>query len=153
MYRSSTTPPACEDPARWYRAEHVTDAILALPAPINTAYWENRNPWVLMPDDDSDDDTYDDSDDEVEDLVVLSDEVEEDLIVQLLAPIIDVVEGDKNRPIDVEKVSGVADLPEVVVVNQEVEEDVSASGKKKRAAEKNTVVRRSERVKMLKKEE
>ncbi|KAE8807781.1 hypothetical protein D1007_15941 [Hordeum vulgare] len=112
MYRSSTTPPACKDPARVAnRAEHVTDAVLALPAPINTAYWENRNPWVLRPDDDSDDDTSEDSDDEVEELVVLSDEVEEEPIVQLLAPVIDVVEGDKNRHIDVEKLSEVTDLP------------------------------------------
>ncbi|KAI5010761.1 hypothetical protein ZWY2020_012898 [Hordeum vulgare] len=112
MYRSSTTPPGCKDLARVAnRAEHVTDAVLALPAPINTTCWENHNPWVLRPDDDSDDGTSEDSDDEVEELVVLSDEVEEEPIVQLLAPVIDVVEGDKNRPIDVEKLSKVADLP------------------------------------------
>ncbi|KAI4984571.1 hypothetical protein ZWY2020_017201 [Hordeum vulgare] len=128
--------------------EHVTDAVLALPAPINTAYWENRNPWVLGPDDDSDDDTSNDSDDEVEELVVLSDEVEEEPIVQLLAPVIDAVEGDKNLPIDVEKLSEVADLLEVVVVKQEVEEYIGAPGKKKSAG-----VRHSERLKMPKKEE
>ncbi|KAI4977584.1 hypothetical protein ZWY2020_059721 [Hordeum vulgare] len=64
-------------------AEHVTDVVLVITAPIN-----------------SDDDTSDDSDDEVEELVVLSDEVEEEPIVQLLAPVIDAVEADKNLPID-----------------------------------------------------
>ncbi|KAI4977624.1 hypothetical protein ZWY2020_008511 [Hordeum vulgare] len=76
--------------------------------------------------------------------------------VQLLAPVLDVVEGHKNLPIDVEKLSEVKDLPEVVVVKQEVlEEDVvaPAPSKKKRAAGKKTAVRRSECLKMLKKEE
>ncbi|KAI5011949.1 hypothetical protein ZWY2020_024083 [Hordeum vulgare] len=146
MYRSSTTPPASEDPALVaYRAEHVTDAIPAVPAHINTAYWENRDPWVLRPDDDSDD--------EAEELVVLSDEVEEEPIMHVLAPIIDAVEGDKNRPIDVEKLPEVADLLEVIVIKQEMEEDVAVPGKKKRDAEKKTAVWRSERLKMLKKEE
>ncbi|KAI5013229.1 hypothetical protein ZWY2020_028183 [Hordeum vulgare] len=70
--------------------------------------------------------------------------------------VLDEVEGHKNLPIDVEKLPEVADLPEAVVVKQEVlEEDVvePAPGKKKRAAGKKTPVRRSERVKMLKKEE
>ncbi|KAI5008971.1 hypothetical protein ZWY2020_010019 [Hordeum vulgare] len=94
-----------------------------------------------------------DSDDEVEELVVLSDKVEEETIVQVLAPIIDVVEGDKNRPIDMEKLPEVADLPQVIVVKQEMEEDVGAPGKKKWDAEKKNVVWRSECLKMLKKEE
>ncbi|KAI4978045.1 hypothetical protein ZWY2020_014599 [Hordeum vulgare] len=118
----------------------------ALPDPRQRARW-----WML--DSDFDDDTSDDSGDEVEELVILSDEVEEESNVQLLAPVIDAMEGDKNRPIDVEKLSEVADLPEVVVVKQDVEEDVGAPGKKKRDAEKKTAVRRSERVKVLKKEE
>ncbi|KAE8810385.1 MATE efflux family protein 3, chloroplastic [Hordeum vulgare] len=159
MYRSCTTMPTGKDSARVaYRAKHVTDAVLALPAPINTAYWERRNPWVLGPDDDSEvysSDYSDDesSNDEVEELVVLSDDEPD---VQLLAPILDAVEGNKNLPIDVEKLPKVADLPEVVVVKQEVlEEDVVAPvpGKKKRAVGKKTTMRRSERVKMLKKEE
>ncbi|KAE8789187.1 MATE efflux family protein 3, chloroplastic [Hordeum vulgare] len=102
-------------------------------------------PIVLLPDSDSDD--------EVEELVVLSDKVEEEPIVQVLAPIIDVVEGDKNRPIDMEKLPEVADLPEVIVVKQEMEEDVGAPGKKKWDAEKKNAVWRSECLKMLKKEE
>ncbi|KAI4975061.1 hypothetical protein ZWY2020_048668 [Hordeum vulgare] len=146
--------PASEDPTCVaYKEEHVTYVVLALPAPINTAYSENRNPWVLGPDVDSDDDTSDDSDDEVEELVILSDEVEEESIVQLLAPVIDTVEGDKNLPIDMEKLPEVTDLPEVIIVKQEVEEDVDAPRKKKRAAEKKIAVRRSECLKMLKKEE
>ena len=100
MYRSYTTPPAA--------ADHVTDGVLALPAPINNAYWERRNPWVLGPSDDSDgestddessdddeDEPSDDSDDEVDEVVVLSDDEPE---LQMLAPILDAVEGDRNRP-------------------------------------------------------
>ncbi|KAI4991875.1 hypothetical protein ZWY2020_040261 [Hordeum vulgare] len=126
MYRSSTTSPAGKDPARVaYRVDHVTDAILALP------------------DDDSEVDSCNNSDDEVEELVVLSDDMPD---VQLLAPVLNAVEGHKNLPIDVEKPLEVADLPEVVVVKQEVlEEDVVvlAPGKKKRATGKKTVVRHS----------
>ena len=159
MYRSSTTPPAA--------ADHVTDAVLALPAPINNAYWERRNPWVLGPSDDSDgessddessddessDEPSDDSDDEVDEVVVLSDDEPE---LQLLAPVLDAVEGDRNLPIHVDALPEVADLPDGVVVKQEQdggEEDVvePAPGKKKRAAV--TAVRRSQRLKMLKKEE
>ena len=150
MYRSSTTPPAA--------ADHVTDAVLALPAPINNAYWERRNPWVLGPSDDSDGESSDDdedepSDDEVDEVVVLSDDEPE---VQLLAPVLDAVEGDRNRPIHVDALPEVDDLPDGVVVKQEQdggEDDVlePAPGKKKRAAV--TAVRRSHRLKMLKKEE
>ena len=158
MYRSSTTPPAA--------ADHVTDAVLALPAPINNAYWERRNPWVLGPSDDSDgessddessdddeDEPSDDSDDEVDEVVVLSDDEPE---VQLLAPVLDAVEGDRNLPIHVDALPEVADLPDGVVVKQEQdggEEDVvePAPGKKKRAAV--TAVRHSQCLKMLKKEE
>ena len=153
MYRSSTTPPAA--------ADHVTDAVLALPAPLNNAYWERRNPWVLGPSDDSDgessdddeDEPSDDSDDEVDEVVVLSDD---EPGVQLLAPVLDAVEGDRNLPIHVDALPEVVDLPDGVVVKQEQdggEEDVvePAPGKKKRAAV--TAVRRSHRLKMLKKEE
>ncbi|KAE8774556.1 MATE efflux family protein 3, chloroplastic [Hordeum vulgare] len=156
VYHSSTTPSVREDPGRVaYRAEHVTDVVLSLSAPINNAYWERRNSWVLGPNGDSKVDSSDDEsyDDDVEELVILSDDETD---VQLLAPALDVVEGNKNLPIDMEKLPEVADLPEVVVVKQEVlEEDVvaPAPGKKKRAAGKKTAVRLSERLKMLKKEE
>ncbi|KAE8775729.1 MATE efflux family protein 3, chloroplastic [Hordeum vulgare] len=66
------------------------------------------------------------------------------------------MDGDKNLPIDLEKLPEVTDLREAVVMKQEgVEEDVVAAalGKKKMAAGKKTVVQRSERLKMLKKEE
>ena len=125
MYRSSTTPAAA--------ADHVTDAVLALPAPINNAYWERRNPWVLGPSDDSegessddestDDESTDDSDDEVDEVVVLSDDEPE---LQMLAPVLDAVEGDRNLPIHVDALPEV-DLPDGVVVKQEQdggEEDV-----------------------------
>ncbi|KAI5015455.1 hypothetical protein ZWY2020_056845 [Hordeum vulgare] len=135
------------------------------PDPMQRARWwvyhssttpsERRNSWVLGPDDDSKVDSSDDEsyDDDMEELVVLSDDETD---VQLLAPVLDVVEGHKNLPIDMEKLPEVADLPEVVIVKQEVlEEDVvaPAPGKKKRAAGKKTAVRRSECLKMLKKEE
>ncbi|KAE8820985.1 hypothetical protein D1007_01016 [Hordeum vulgare] len=63
------------------------------------------------------------SDNEAQELVVLSDEVEEEPIVQ------------------------------AIIIKQDMEDDVAAPGKKKRAAEKKTAVRRSERLKLLKKEE
>ena len=66
------------------------------------------------------------------------------------------MEGDKNLPIDGEKPSEVANLPEVIVVMQEVQVDdvvALAVGKKKRLAGKMTAVRRSERLKLLNKEE
>ena len=153
MYRSSTTPPAS--------ADDVTKAVLAVPAPINNALW--RNPWVLGPSDDSegessddestDDESTDDSDDGVDEVVVLSDDEPE---LQMLAPVLDAVEGDRNRPIHVDALPEVDDLPDGVVVKQEQdgsEDDVlePAPGKKKRAAV--TAVRRSHRLKMLKKEE
>ena len=121
MYRSSTTPPIV--------ADDITDAVLALPAPINNAYWERRNPWELGPDSDSDaesesSDDYDSdesdgysSDDEVDEVVVLSsDSSDDEPDVQLLAPVLDAVEGQKNSPIDVDKLPEVADNPELVVV-------------------------------------
>ncbi|EMS45351.1 MATE efflux family protein 3, chloroplastic [Triticum urartu] len=88
----------------------------------------------------------------VDEVVVLSDD---ELEVQLLAPVLDAVEGDRNLPIHVDALPEV-DLPDGVVVKQEQdggEEDVvePAPGKKKRAAV--TAVRRSQRLKMLKKEE
>jgi len=148
MYRSSTTPPAATN--------DVTEAVLAVPAPINNALW--RNPWVLGPSNDSegessDDESTDDSDDEVDEVVVLSDDEPE---LQMLAPVLDAVEGDRNRPIHVDALPEVDDLPDGVVVKEEQdggEDDVlePASGKKKRAAV--TAVRRSHRLKMLKKEE
>ena len=158
MYRSSTTPPAA--------ADDITEAVLAVPAPINNAYWEWRNPWVLGPSDDFDgessddessdddeDEPSDDSDDEVDEVVVLSDDEPE---LQMLAPILDAVEGDRNLPIHVDALPEVTDLPDGVVVKQEQdggEEDVlePAPTKKKRAAV--TAVRRSQRLKMMKKEE
>ena len=126
---------------------------------------------MLRPDDDSDtesessDDYGSDesngysSDDEVDEVVVLSsDSFDDEPDVQLLAPVLHAVEGQKNSPIDVDKLSEVADNPELVVVKQEEEgdgEDVvePAPAKKKRAAVNNNEVRRSQRLKMLKEEE
>ena len=105
---------------------------------------EAHNPWVLGP-----------SDDEVDEVVVLSDDEPE---VQLLAPVLDAVEGDRNLPIHMDALPEV-DLPDGIVVKQEQdggEEDVlepapAKKNKKKRAAV--TAVRHSQRLQKLKKEE
>ena len=91
----------------------------------------------------------------MDEVVVLSDDDPE---LQMLAPVLDAVEGDRNRPIHMDALPEVADLPEVVIVKQEEDgggEDVvePAPGKKKRAAVKMTTVHRSQCLKMLKKED
>ena len=91
-------------------------------------------------------------------VVLSSDSSDDEPDVQLLAPVLDAVDGQKNNPIDVDKLPEVVDNPELVVVKQEEEgggEDVvePAPAKKKRAAVNNNDVRRSLRLKMLKKEE
>ena len=87
---------------------------------------------MLGPNDDSDaesesSDDYDSdesdgysSDDEVDEVIVLSsDSSSDEPDVQLLAPVLHAVEGQKNSPIDVDKLPEVADNPELVVVKQE----------------------------------
>ena len=63
-------------------------------------------------------------DEEEVEVVVLSDDYPNDM--QMVAPAMDTKEGDKNLPIDVDKLPEVADLPEAVVVKQEVQEEVVA---------------------------
>ncbi|KAE8797131.1 hypothetical protein D1007_27681 [Hordeum vulgare] len=95
------------------RVEHVTDAVVAIPAPVNVAYWDRLNPSVLGPNDDSDDES---SNEEVEEFVFLSDGEPQ---VQMVGPVIVPVEGDRQLPIDVEELPHVADLP-IVIVKQEI---------------------------------
>jgi hypothetical protein len=178
MYWSTTAPPSQPDPTRVVsRTERVDDVILALPAPINTAYWDWFQPDLLLPDDVSDADSSSDSeyaqldsdadsgyepesessDEEEVEVVVLSDDEPDD--VQMVAPAVDANEGGKNLPIDVEALPDVPDVPHIIVVKQEDQEEVRAheegeGQKKKRAAAKKRhvagEVRRSERMKLLK---
>ena len=49
MYRSATTPSPHPDPFRVAsRAQSVRGVVLALPAPVNTAYWDSFRPNVLF---------------------------------------------------------------------------------------------------------
>ncbi|KAI5017437.1 hypothetical protein ZWY2020_042325 [Hordeum vulgare] len=105
MYRSSTAPPAQPDQERVAsRAEHVSDALLALPALVNTIS-DSLNLFVLGPDDEEDK------------FVVLSDD-EAEAEVEIVRSVVAAVEGDKESPIDVEKLSVIADLEEAVVVKK-----------------------------------
>ncbi|KAI5011649.1 hypothetical protein ZWY2020_013786 [Hordeum vulgare] len=148
MYRSYTTPPAQSDhvcvPSR---VEHVTNIVHALPAPVNTAYWDRLNMSVLEPDDDSDDEL---SHEEVEEVVVLFDDEPQ---VQMVGKVVAVVEGDSELPIYVEKLSDVVDLS--VIVKKEVQEVVTEvePNNNKKKAEKRTIsqaMHHSEHLKMLK---
>ncbi|KAI5010941.1 hypothetical protein ZWY2020_013078 [Hordeum vulgare] len=94
MYRSSTTPPVPDVKHVASRAEHVSDVVVALPAPVNTSYWDRLHPSILLgPEDDSDDESSDD-------FVVLSDD-EEEAEVDMVGSVVVAVESDKEIPIDV----------------------------------------------------
>ena len=93
MYRSSTQSAAQPDPARVAsRAEHVADAVIAVPAPVNAASWDRLNPSVLGPNDDSDEDS---SDEEVEEVVVLSEDEPEVQEMEMVGQAVVTVEGDR----------------------------------------------------------
>ena len=175
MYRSATTPSPHPDPFRVAsRMQRVDDVVLALPAPVNTAYWDRFKPDLLVHDDVSDvqpsseDESYSgDSDsgykadsessgeEEIE-VVVLSDDEPDDVV--MLPPVVAGNEGDRELPIDVDL------LPEVPdIVKQEVVEEVLAEvvdgqaregSKKRKKPTKIQVageVRRSQRLKELQK--
>ena len=142
MYRSATEPRQ-PDPLRvGSRTEHVHNVDLAVPAPVNTAYWDHYQPDRLGRDDvseyisskseydsGSDDDSGYAADSswstgwEEPEVIVLSDDEPEVKVaapvvpepeVQMVAPV--AREGDKHRPIDVELLPDVPDI-----VKQEVE--------------------------------
>ena len=177
MYRSATTPSPHPDPFRVAsRMQRANDIVLALPMPVNTAYWDRFKPDLFVHDDVSDvqsssnDESYsDDSDsdsgympdsessgeEEIE-VVVLSDDEPDDVV--MLAPVVAGNEGDRHRPIDVDLLPEMPDF-----VKKEVLEDVltevvdgqarDASKKRKKPTKIPLAgeVRRSQRLKELQK--
>ncbi|KAE8784698.1 hypothetical protein D1007_41694 [Hordeum vulgare] len=141
MYRSSTTPPVPDNERVASRAEHVADVVIAMPVPINNRYWDRLHPSILLaPSDDSDDESSDA-------FVVLSDD-EEEAEVEMLGSVVAAIEGDKDIPIDVEKLWDVQEA--AVTVTEEVQDDDELlSDRKKRPIP--VKVRRSERLKKMKK--
>ncbi|KAI4988186.1 hypothetical protein ZWY2020_029816 [Hordeum vulgare] len=142
MYRSSTAPPAQADQERVAsRIEHVSDALLALPTPVNTIS-DNLNLSILGPDDEGDK------------FGILSDD-EAEAEVEMVGSVVATVEGDKEIPIDVEQLSDIADLEEAVVVKKEVqnEEELLEAEKCKRKKKRpiHVKARRSQRLKTLNK--
>ncbi|KAE8787771.1 hypothetical protein D1007_38239 [Hordeum vulgare] len=147
MYRSSTTPLVPDVERVASRAEHVSDAVVALPTPVNTRYWDRLHRSILLgPEDDSDDESSDD-------FIVLFDD-EEEAELEMVGSVVAAVEGDKEIPIDVEKLPYVGDLEEAsVTMNKEDQEEEELQSekkcKKRRKSPIPVKVRRSERLKKL----
>ncbi|KAI4988814.1 hypothetical protein ZWY2020_036131 [Hordeum vulgare] len=155
MYLSSEMTLPQPDPTRLAsRTEGVTDIVPAIPAPVNTTYWDHKNPTVIFPYNYDPDSKPSSGDKEVG--VILSDDETE---VHMVAPVLVAKEGDQDLPIVVDE------LPEMpvpsAVIKQEVV-DANAEGGKEQGDKKNKtrakkktvaleVVRRSERLKVLKK--
>ena len=148
MYRSATTPSPHPDPFRVAsRMQRVDDFVLALPAPVNTAYSDDES---------FSDDTDSDSAEEEIEVVLLSDDEPDDVV--MLAPVVAGNEGDRHRPIDVDLLPEMPDF-----VKKEVLEDVltevvdgqarDASKKRKKPTKIPLAgeVRRSQRLKELQK--
>ncbi|KAI5005549.1 hypothetical protein ZWY2020_032792 [Hordeum vulgare] len=138
MYRSpKMTPPQPDPTCLASMTEGITDVVPAIPAPVNTTYWDQKNPTVIFY---YNCEPYDESE------------------VQMVAP---AKEGDQDLPIDVDE------LPEILVASAVIKQEVvdaNAEGgegtwnkKKKIGVKKKTaaleVVHRSERLKMVKKTE
>ncbi|KAI4993152.1 hypothetical protein ZWY2020_007465 [Hordeum vulgare] len=141
MYRSSTTPPVPDNERVASRAEHIADVIIAMPAPINNRYWDRLHPSILLA-------PSDDSDDESSDAFVLLSDDEEEAEVEMAGSVVAAVEGDKDIPIDVEKLPDVQEA--ALTVKDEVQDDDELlSDRKKRPIP--VKVRRSERLKKMKK--
>ena len=162
MYRSTTTQPPQPDQMRvWSRMQRLHDVVLALPAPVPLVHVDDND--VSLSSDseyckvDSDNDSgyrgdsdssalYASSGDEEVSVVVLSDDEEEDEI-QMMAPVHNANEGDRDLPIDVEVLPDVTDIVKQEVMDEAEEEKEKPEKTKKRpfAGE----VRRSERLKHL----
>ena len=171
MYRSATTPQPQPDPTRvWSRMQRVHDVVLALPAPAPLVHIDDDD--VSLSSDseyckvDSDNDSgyrgdsdssdsYASSDTVEVSLVVLSDdeeEAEEDEI-QMVAPVHNAREGDRDLPIDVEVLPDVPDIVKQEVVAEAEEEKVAAAAQEPEKTKKRPFageVRRSERLKHMK---
>ena len=169
MYRSATTREPQPDPNRvWSRMQRVTDVVVALPAPAPLIHIDDDDVSLSSDseyckvnyDNDSgyrgdldSSDSYASSDTVEVSLVVLSDdeeEAEEDEI-QMVAPVHNAREGDRDLPIDVEVLPDVPDIVKQELVEEEPKQDSAAEpariGKKRSSP---VEVRRSERLKRLK---
>ena len=148
MYRSATTPSPHPDPFRVAsRMQRLDDVVLAVPAPVNTAYSDDES---------FSDDNDSDSAEEVIEVVLLSDDEPDDVV--MLAPVVAGNKGDRHRPIDVDLLPEMPDF-----VKKEVLEDVltevvdgqarDASKKRKKPTKIPLAgeVRRSQRLKELQK--
>ncbi|KAI4981217.1 hypothetical protein ZWY2020_021702 [Hordeum vulgare] len=103
MYRSSKMTPPQPDPTRLAsRTEGVIDVVPAIPTPVNTTYWDRKNPAVIFP--------YkcEPSSGDKEEVVVLSDDETE---VQMAASVLAAKEGGQDLPIAVDE------LPEMPVAS------------------------------------
>ncbi|KAI4989363.1 hypothetical protein ZWY2020_036680 [Hordeum vulgare] len=149
MYRSSTMPPLPDIHRVASRAEHVSDVVVTLAAPVNNTYWERLHPEILLgPSDDSDDEHVSD-DESSDDFVDLSDD-EEEVEVEMVGAVVAAVEGDKEIPIDVEKLPDVGDLEAVgVTVKKELQDEDEELLEKKCKIPIPVIVRRSERLKKM----
>ncbi|KAE8782668.1 hypothetical protein D1007_43937 [Hordeum vulgare] len=149
MYRSSTMSPLPDIHRVASRAEHISDVVVALAAPVNNTYWERLHPEILLgPSDDSDDEHVSD-DESSDDFVDLSDD-EEEVEVEMVGAVVAAVEGDKEMPIDVEKLSDVGDLEAVgVTVKKELQDEEEELSEKKCKIPIPVKVRHSDRLKKM----
>ncbi|KAI5009010.1 hypothetical protein ZWY2020_010058 [Hordeum vulgare] len=137
----------------WAMQESTSPTSSLLPAPVNNTYSDHLHAEILLgPSDDSDDEHVSDGESS-NDFIVLSDD-EEEAAVEMVGPMVAAVEGDKEIPIDVEKLPDVGYLEEVgVTVKKEVQdEEELLSEKKCKKRKKSPIpvkVRHSERLKKL----
>ncbi|KAI4969045.1 hypothetical protein ZWY2020_046375 [Hordeum vulgare] len=149
MYRSSTVPPLPDIHRVASRAEHVSDVVVALATPVNNTYWERLHPEILLgPSNDSDDEHVSD-DESSDDFVELSDD-EKEVEVEMVGVVVAAVAGDKEIPIDVEKLPDVRDLEAVrVTMKKELQDEEEELSEKKCKIPIPVKVPRSERLKKM----
>ena len=168
MYRSATTREPQPDPNRvWSRMQRVTDVVVALPAPAPLVHIDDDDVSLLSDSEyckvNSDNDSgykgdsdssksYASSDDDEVSVIVLSDdEEEEENEIQMLAPVHNAREGDRDLPIDVEVLPDVPDIVKQELVEEEPKQDAAAEPARIGKNRSSPVeVRRSERLKRLK---
>ncbi|KAE8799077.1 hypothetical protein D1007_25623 [Hordeum vulgare] len=123
MYRSSTMPPLSDIHRVASRAKHVSDVVVALPTPVNNTYWGRLHPEILLGPSDDSDDEHVSNDESSDDFIVFSDD-EEEAEVEMVGPVVFAVEGEKEIPIDVEKLPDVGDMEEVgITVKKELQDE------------------------------
>ncbi|KAE8767255.1 hypothetical protein D1007_61413 [Hordeum vulgare] len=124
------TPPQLDPTRLASRTEDIIEVVVALLAPVNTRYWDRFNPEVLLPNDNSEDESLDsnDMDDDSgydqdsdssckqkEEVIVLFDNEPK---VQMVSLAVAAEEGDKNLPINVEELPEVPDAS--IIIKEEV---------------------------------